>query len=65
MRQGRERSRITVREPLDSLGVFEDRAIPVSDARLANGGYTGAVAGTEDRGRSMVKTHPLPGRLRA
>ena len=27
--------------------------------------YTGAVAGTDNRGRSRVKTHPLPGRLRA
>ena len=32
---------------------------------LANGGYAEAVAGTDNRGRSRVKTHPLPGKLRA
>jgi hypothetical protein len=32
---------------------------------LANGGYRAAVTGTGDRGRSTVKTRPLPGILDA
>src|SRR5687768_6596704 len=49
-----------IRSAFQKIERFHSRTLA-----LAKGGYTGAAAGTDKRGRSRVKTQPLPGRLRA